>query len=117
MSTADLVKPSSNNDSSEFNDEDTILEETSFNKDKIMSENYFVSEEQSNQNNIVLETELYLEQQSSSQPTETLLKTNSRPQRQAAKKAESQIRVNIAKPQLLVIIVFKKNENIIFIEL
>lgn len=98
MSTVDLLKPSSNNDSSEFNDEDTVLEETSFDKDKLMSENYFLSEEQSNQNNVVLNTELYPEKQSSIQPTETLLKTNSRPQRQAAKKAESQIRVNIAKP-------------------
>lgn len=98
MSTVDLLKPSSNNDSSEFNDEDIVSEETSFNKDKIMSENYFMSEEQPNQNNIVLNTELYPEKQSSSQPTEPLLKTNSRPQRQAAKKAESQIRVNIAKP-------------------
>lgn len=98
MSTVDLLKPSSNNDSSEFNDEETVLEEPSIIKDKIMSVNYFVNEEQSNQNNVVLNTELYPEHQSSSRPTETLLKTNSRPQRQAAKKAESQIRVNIAKP-------------------
>jgi len=56
-----------------------------------------MSEERLNQNNVVLNTEIPHEQQAQNDLGETLLKTNSRPQRQAAKKAENQIRVNICR--------------------
>lgn len=54
-----------------------------------------MSEERQNQNNMILNTGIYQEQQNAQNDiSEMLLKTSSRPQRQAAKKAENQIRVN-----------------------
>lgn len=54
-----------------------------------------MSEERLNQNNMILNTEISQEQHAQNDLSETLMKTSSRPQRQAAKKAENQIRVNI----------------------
>lgn len=56
-----------------------------------------LSEEHLNQNNVNSNAESHREQHVSIEADETLLKTSSRPQRQAAKKAENQIRVNIHK--------------------
>jgi len=44
---------------------------------------------------MILNTEISQEQHAQNDLSETLMKTSSRPQRQAAKKAENQIRVNI----------------------
>lgn len=66
-----------------------------------MSDDGSMNEECINQNNVVLNTQLYQELPGPSSSCETHIKTNSRPQRQAAKKAESQIRVNTFKTKVL----------------
>jgi len=52
------------------------------------------SKENQDQNHVILNPDVYQEQQEINEPSEIHLKTSSRPQRQAAKKAENQIRVN-----------------------
>lgn len=52
---------------------------------------------------MILNSEIHQEQQPQNDLSETLLKTSSRPQRQAAKKAENQIRVNTLKTNVILI--------------
>ncbi|XP_022182144.1 zinc finger MYM-type protein 3 [Myzus persicae] len=79
--TIDILKSIRNNDSNEYNSED-----------KIINERCLISEEPLNHNNIILNSEIHQEQPLQNDLSETLLKTSTRPQRQAAKKAENQIR-------------------------
>lgn len=96
MSTINiLLKPNKMEDSNELINEENVSKQIISNDDKIIYENDCpMSEQQLNQNNVTLNPELYQEQPSSNDLGETP-KTSSRPQRQAAKKAENQIRVNI----------------------
>jgi len=52
---------------------------------------------------VILNSEIHQKQQSQNDLSEALLKTSSRPQRQAAKKAENQIRVNKLKTNIILI--------------
>jgi len=52
---------------------------------------------------MILNSEIHQKHQPQSDLSESLLKTSSRPQRQAAKKAENQIRVNTFKTNILLI--------------
>lgn len=65
-----------------------------FKEDKIINKECSMNEEPLNQNNIILNSDIHQEEQAQNHLNETLLKTSSRPQRQAAIKAENQIRVN-----------------------
>lgn len=67
--------------------------ETVINEDTNISENNSISEEPIEDSSIELSSEIFQEPNVSSDSSERPLKTNSRPQRQAAKKAENQIRV------------------------
>lgn len=90
-----MIKPNKMEDSNEFINKKSVSKQIISNDDKIMYENDCpMSKEQLNQNNITLNPELCQEQPAPNDLNETPLKTSSRPQRQAAKKAESQIRVN-----------------------
>lgn len=102
MSTIDVLKNISNTDSNEFNDEEVDSIETTFNEGKIKYDSS-MSEEHLNQSNMIFDSEIYQEQQVPIECSETPLKINSRPQRQAAKKAENQIRVNKYRFLLIVI--------------
>lgn len=93
MSTIDVLEGIRNNDSNEFNDEEIDSKETTFNEDK-MKYDSSMSEDHLSQSNMVFNPEIYQEQQTLIESSEIPLKTNSRPQRQAAIKAENQIRVN-----------------------
>ncbi|XP_001943720.2 zinc finger MYM-type protein 3 [Acyrthosiphon pisum] len=73
--TIDILSSIRNNDSNEYSGED-----------KIMNEECLI------QNNMILNSETHQKHQSQNDLSESLLKTSSRPQRQAAKKAENQIR-------------------------
>ncbi|KAL4096614.1 hypothetical protein QTP88_021533 [Uroleucon formosanum] len=75
LPTIDILTSVRNNDSNEYSGEDKIT-----NKECL------------NQNNVILNSEVHQKQQLQNDLSEILLKTNSRPQRQAAKKAENQIR-------------------------
>lgn len=86
-STVDILKSIKNNDSNKCNGEEIINKEDSF-----INEESSMSEEHLNQNNMILNTEISQEQHAQNDLSETLMKTSSRPQRQAAKKAENQIR-------------------------
>lgn len=89
LSTIDVLKSIENNDGSELNnDEDLIFKETVTTYDKITDGNSSKTEKQLNTN-----SESCHEQKTSNVSSETVLKTSSRPQRQAAKRAENQIRV------------------------
>lgn len=81
-----------NNDSNELNVEEMDSREITFNED-IIKYDKSKSEEHS-QCNMLFNSEIYQVQQVVIESSETYLKTNSRPQRQAAKKAENQIRVS-----------------------
>ncbi|XP_026806828.1 zinc finger MYM-type protein 3 [Rhopalosiphum maidis] len=87
-SPVDILNSIKNNDSNKSKGEEIIK----IKEDSIINEENLMSEERLNQNNMVLNTEISQEQQAQNDLGETLLKTNSRPQRQAAKKAENQIR-------------------------
>jgi len=92
-----VFKPITNNDIDHFVDEKAISKETTCNDSKMTHENCSIhlNEDNQNENNVILNSDLYQEQeQQISEPEKTLIKTCSRPQRQAAKKAENQIRVN-----------------------
>lgn len=94
MSTIDVLEDIRNNDSNELKDEEEIdSKETTLSEDKNKYDSS-VSEEHLSQNNMLFNSEIYQEQQVLIESSETPLKTNSRPQRQAAKKAENQIRVS-----------------------
>lgn len=82
------------NDSNEINSDKLILKKLTLNEDKVIHEDCSRSEKHLSQNNELPNAELNQEQHVSNELDETLSKTSSRPQRQAAKKAESQIRVN-----------------------
>ncbi|VVC35533.1 Hypothetical protein CINCED_3A004499 [Cinara cedri] len=88
----DVLKSIRHSDSNEISDKEIVLKKPNSNEDIIMHDDCSVSEENLNQNNVLLSAELYPEQHVSNESDETLLKTSSRPQRQAAKKAENQIR-------------------------
>lgn len=92
----ELLKPSCSNGASEFNNIKLVLDKSSFHQDKTASDVRSTKEGGNNRNSVVLNIEMYKELPGPSSSSET--KTNSRPQRQAAKKAESQIRVNQFKP-------------------
>jgi len=62
-----------------------------------------MNEECLNQNNMVLNSEIQQKHQPQNDLSDSLLKTSSRPQRQAAKKAENQIRVNTFKTNIILI--------------
>lgn len=96
-----VLKPSKNDSNELNNDEGTVLKETISNDDKIIHENYSMNVDQLNQNNETLNSESYQEQQATKDLCQTPLKTSSRPQRQAAKKAENQIRVNNKKKETI----------------
>lgn len=99
MTTIDAFKPSFSIGANEYNDKELVLDKSDFRQDKIMSDDGSMKEEHINQNNVVLNTKSYQDLPGPSSLCETHIKTNSRPQRQAAKKAESQIRVNTFKPK------------------
>lgn len=84
--TIDILTSVRNNDPNEDNGEDIIT-----NKECL------------NQNNVILNSEIHQKQQPQNDLSETLLKTSSRPQRQAAKKAENQIRVNTYTTNIILI--------------
>jgi len=91
-----VFKPITNNGINDFADE-AISKETACNESKMAYENCSIhlNENNQNENNVILNPDIYQEQeQQISEPEKTLIKTSSRPQRQAAKKAENQIRVN-----------------------
>lgn len=90
-----MLKSIENNDSNEIHDKEIPIDETVINNDNnnINSENYSINEEHLDNNNIELGSEIYQEPHIPSDLSETSSKTSSRPQRQAAKKAENQIRV------------------------
>lgn len=89
-----MLKSIENNDANVLNDEDLIFKETITNFDKITEGNQIMTEQHPIQNNVAINSEpCHEQQQTSNDSSETVLKTSSRPQRQAAKKAENQIRV------------------------
>lgn len=85
LSNVDVSAPINNNDSNEIRDEEIVPAISC--KEK----NY--PQEHLSQNSVLLSSESHQEQPMPIEAIETQ-KTSSRPQRQAAKKAESQIRVN-----------------------
>jgi len=85
----DSLKSIRNNDSNEYNGEDKIINEG--------------CEEPLIQNNMILNSEIQQEQLPQNELSGTFLKTSTRPQRQAAKKAENQIRVNTLKTNIILI--------------
>lgn len=92
-----MFKPITNNSINDFADEEGISKETACNESKMTFENcsLHLNEDNQDENNVILNSDIYQEQeQQISEPEKTLIKTSSRPQRQAAKKAENQIRVN-----------------------
>lgn len=108
-----MLKSIENNDSNEFNNEKVPTDETVINENNITSENYSLSEEHLDKNNIELSSEIFQEPHVPSDSCETPLKTSSRPQRQAAIKAENQIRV-IKKKLLLSLMSYDIKNCILF---
>jgi hypothetical protein len=88
-----MLKSIENNDSNEFNNEEIPKNEIVINEDNNISENNSISKEHIENSNIELSSEIFQESNVSSDSSERPLKINTRPQRQAAKKAENQIRV------------------------
>lgn len=101
-----VMKSVESSDSNEINNEKIILNKSTLNEDQVMYNDCTLSEEHLNQNHGVSNAESYREQHVINESDETLMKPSSRPQRQAAKKAENQIRVNKHKLWLLVIITY-----------
>lgn len=97
MSAIDELEPIINNCLNDLNAEVAVPKETDCSESEITYENCSIhlSEENLNGNDTILNNDVCQEQlEMSEQPCNTHLKTSSRPQRQAAKKAENQIRVN-----------------------
>lgn len=95
MSVNDVLKPTDNNGSNNEDDNEIVSIETTSVNDEVLFENCSTKEQHINQNNLVLNSEISHKRKSELNATsEILSKTSSRPQRQAAKKAENQIRVN-----------------------
>lgn len=95
MSANDVLKPIDNSGSKYEDVNEIVSRETTSVNDKILYENSSTIEQQTNQNNLILNSEIsHQKKPELSATSEILLKTNTRPQRQAAKKAENQIRVN-----------------------
>uniref|UniRef100_A0A2S2RAR3 Zinc finger MYM-type protein 3 n=1 Tax=Sipha flava TaxID=143950 RepID=A0A2S2RAR3_9HEMI len=92
LSSIDMLKSIENNDSNEFNNEEIPKNEIVINEDNNISENNSISKEHIENSNIELSSEIFQESNVSSDSSERPLKINTRPQRQAAKKAENQIR-------------------------
>lgn len=91
LSTSELFKSICNDDKDTMDEK--ILNLTATANDQIVHDDFSMKDEQLNQSNVTLNSESNQEQQCSNESSETPSKTNSRPQRQAAKKAENQIRV------------------------
>ena len=82
----DILTSIKNNDANEHSGKDKII-----------------NEECLNQNSMILNSEIHQKHQPQNYLSETLLKTSSRPQLQAAKKTENQIRVNTFKTNIILI--------------
>lgn len=91
LSTSELFKSICNDDKDTMDEKIPNLTATA--NDQIVHDDFSINDEQLNQSNVTLNSESNQEQQCSNESSETPSKTNSRPQRQAAKKAENQIRV------------------------
>lgn len=94
LPTTDVLNSIDNMDSNKFNYEEIVTKDTTINDDQIIYDNFSINDEHLIQNNLLLNSELFQDQQMVNDLSEPPLKINSRPQRQAAKKAENQIRVN-----------------------